>query len=98
MLIIDPPATAGGTDLLQVRLLTFEAKPSRINSETSRAMRLDFSIWLSELILRRAARDETLGRMHGVGFEASTKSRWWDSEYVMKDRCRTSAWSGLVGE
>jgi len=27
MFIIDPPATAGGTDLLQVRLLTFEAKP-----------------------------------------------------------------------
>ena len=31
MLIIDPPATAGGTDLLQVRLLTFEAKPKRIS-------------------------------------------------------------------
>jgi len=31
MLIIDPPATAGGTDLLQVRLLTFEAKPRRIS-------------------------------------------------------------------
>jgi len=27
MLIIDPPATAGGTDLLPVRLLTFAAKP-----------------------------------------------------------------------
>ena len=29
MLIIDPPAIAGGTDLFQVRLLTFEATPSR---------------------------------------------------------------------
>ena len=27
MLMIDPPATAGGTDLLQMQLLTFEAKP-----------------------------------------------------------------------
>jgi len=27
MCIIDPPATAGGTDLLQAQLLTFEAKP-----------------------------------------------------------------------
>jgi hypothetical protein len=26
MLIIDPPATAGGTDLFQVRVLTFEAQ------------------------------------------------------------------------
>ena len=32
MLIIDPPATAGGTDLLQVRLLTFEAKPTEYKS------------------------------------------------------------------
>jgi len=28
MSFIDPPATAGGTDLLQVQLLTFKAKPS----------------------------------------------------------------------
>jgi hypothetical protein len=28
MLIIDPPATAGGTDRFQVRVLTFDAKPS----------------------------------------------------------------------
>jgi hypothetical protein len=27
MLIIDPPAIAGGTDRFQVRVLTFEAKP-----------------------------------------------------------------------
>ena len=27
MFFIDPPATAGGTDLLQVQLLTFETKP-----------------------------------------------------------------------
>ena len=26
MLIIDPPATAGGTDIIQLRLLTLEAK------------------------------------------------------------------------
>ena len=26
MFIIDPPATAGGTDLLQVQVLTFETK------------------------------------------------------------------------
>jgi len=40
MLIIDPPATAGGTDLLQVRLLTLEAKPrggSRVGKNYSRA-------------------------------------------------------------
>jgi hypothetical protein len=28
MLIIDPPATAGGTDLFQARSLTFEPRPS----------------------------------------------------------------------
>ena len=27
MFIIDPPDTAGGTDLLQAQLLTFEARP-----------------------------------------------------------------------
>jgi len=27
MFITDPPATAGGTDLLQVQLLTFESMP-----------------------------------------------------------------------
>ena len=30
MLIIDPPATAGGTDCLQVRVLTFEAQLSAV--------------------------------------------------------------------
>ena len=30
MFIIDPPATAGGTDLLQAQLLTFEARPGRV--------------------------------------------------------------------
>jgi hypothetical protein len=29
---IDPPATAGGTDPVQVQVVTFEAKPSRLTS------------------------------------------------------------------
>jgi len=35
--IVDPPATAGGTDLLQLQLLTFEAKSlARITSDPTR--------------------------------------------------------------
>jgi hypothetical protein len=29
---LDPPATAGGTDPVQVKVVTFEAKPSRLTS------------------------------------------------------------------
>ena len=63
MFIIDPPATAGGTDLLQVQLLIFEARPDFIGERSRLAVatfRLrDFKIPLSNRS-RFLSNEETL--------------------------------------